>query len=277
MLLAKDGIPSASYTTLLKLLENFPSISLGLVEFIEICKPLHPRMYTISSSNIVDSSVVSISIKLEQEFASDDDSKNDSMNDSKNDDIIFTGVCSSYLKHSKIGDQFQVFIEPSKFRLPAVEIPVIMIGVGAGLAPFIGFIDEGNQLLENGRYSMDSIGDWWLFFGCRNKTKDYIYQELLESSMSVNGGCIKELQLAFSRDQKEKVYVQHLIEKNSEVMWKLISDQRARIYVCGGVQMGKAVRETFARIFTFYCSDKNGQKYLDDMLHKDEYVQELWG
>ena len=102
----------------------------------------------------------------------------------------------------------------------------------------------------------------------------------MNNSLIQNGGVLKELKLAFSRDQKQKIYVQHLIKKNSEKLFELISKENARIYVCGGVAMGKAVRNAFTEIFEFYKTQNNnitGPEYLDKLLKSDTYVQELWG
>ena len=165
-----------------------------------------------------------------------------------------------------------------KFKLPSHSIPVIMIGVGAGLAPFAAFIDEGDgEIQSKSQVTKKDYAEWWLFFGCRYKDGDYIYKEKLENSHNDKDGVLSQLKIAFSREQKKKVYVQHLIEQCREELWELISEKNARIYVCGGVAMGKAVRETFTKIFTFYAKSKDGHSYLDDLLKKDIYVQELWG
>eukprot|EP00483_Globobulimina_turgida_P004261 UN04270 len=153
-----------------------------------------------------------------------------------------------------------------------------MISVGAGLAPFAVFIDEGDASIQSkNKIKKKDYGEWWLFFGCRYKNGDYIYKEKLEKSYNDTNGVIDELKIAFSREQEKKVYVQHLVEESREELWQLINDKKAKIYVCGGVAMGKAVRETFTKIFTFYHKDKDGHKYLDNMLKRDLYVQELWG
>ena len=190
----------------------------------------------------------------------------------------FNGVCSNYFVQSKPESKFQFYMEDSKFKLPTHKIPVIMIGVGAGLAPFAAFIDEGDTSIKSkSKITKKDYAEWWLFFGCRYKVGDYIYKEKLEKSLNEEDGVLTELKVAFSREQKKKVYVQNLIEENQEKLWELINEKKARIYVCGGVAMGKAVRETFTKIFTFYDKSKNGQKYLDDLLKQDIYVQELWG
>eukprot|EP01084_Bolivina_argentea_P033068 61191_1 len=178
---------------------------------------------------------------------------------------------------AKTGEMFQFYIEKSKFKLPMTNVPVIMISIGAGLAPFVAFIDEGNSMIETGKVSKNDFGEWWLFFGCRYKNGDYIYKNKLENVYNDKNGVLNELKVAFSREQKQKVYVQDLIEKNKDRLWKLINETNAKIYVCGGVAMGRAVRETFVKIFEFYNKEKKGSEYLDHMIKRDNYIQELWG
>eukprot|EP01084_Bolivina_argentea_P043785 80633_1 len=274
------------HMTLIDVLNKYESIQIDLPSIIELLKPIQPRLYTIASSSTIDPNKVAICIKLEQEqglITKDDDDEKEDDDDKKEDDdekeeFKWSGICSNYLIQSKISDRFQYYIEESKFRLPAHGIPVIMIGVGAGLAPFAAFVDEADANISCGnKVKRTDYGDWWLFFGCRYKNGDYIYKDKLEKSYNSPNGCLKELQLAFSREQEKKVYVQHLIEKAQEELWELIHSKKARIYVCGGVAMGRSVRETFTKIFTFYDKSKNGHEYLDSLLKKDIYAQEeLW-
>ena len=189
----------------------------------------------------------------------------------------FEGVCSHYLFNSQVNDIFQVFIQASTFSLPATNVPVVMISSGAGLAPFKAFLQEGNEVIKSGKHKIDEFGEWWCIFGCRSVKIDYLYQEYLESSLISNGGCLKELKIAFSRDKEgKKVYVQDIIDQNSEKLWNLIHEQKGKVYVCGGVAMGKGVRAAFARVFDFYNKGK-GHEYLDELLKKNQFVQELWG
>lgn len=268
------------HVTLLDIMNQYKSIEIDLGSLIEILKPLQPRLYTICSSSVIDPNHVSICIKLEQEEriseATDDQKEPDDEDTSKN--FKFTGVCSNYFVQSKVNNLFQFYMEESKFKLPSHKVPVIMIGVGAGLAPFAAFIDEGDASIKSkSKITKQDFGEWWLFFGCRYKDGDYIYKEKLENSYNDEDGVLDKLKIAFSREQKKKIYVQNLIEDNREELWEIIHDKKARIYVCGGVAMGKAVRETFTKIFTFYDDSKDGHKYLDDLLKRDIYVQELWG
>lgn len=189
-------------------------------------------------------------------------------------------ICLLFYSHSqsKVESKFQCYMEPSKFNLPAASTPVIMIGPGAGVAPFAAFVDEGDVTIKSkSKICKKDYGDWWLFFGCRHKDGDYIYKDKLERSYNDPEGVLTHLKVAFSRDQGKKVYVQHLIEENQEELWTLIDEKGAMVFVCGGTAMGGAVRDTFKRIFTFYDKGKDGAAYLDQMLKDEMYIQELWG
>ena len=260
-----------THLTLVDVLQQFDSLQIDLASFIELMKPLQPRLYTIASSCILDPNSVSVCLKCELEDPLPGD-------DCGEPQYQWVGVQSRYLMQSKVESTFQCYMEPSKFVLPPPNVPVIMIGPGAGVAPFAAFVDEGDITIKSkGQYSKKDYADWWLFFGCRYKDKDYIYKEKLERSYQDEEGVLTELKVAFSREQEKKVYVQDLVEEHQEELWRLIDEKRGMVFVCGGVAMGGAVRDTFKKIFGFYCKGKDGTAYLDDMLKNEQYIQELWG
>lgn len=131
-------------------------------------------------------------------------------------------------KNPSLGEvKVPVFIRKSQFRLPTkAETPVIMVGPGTGLAPFRGFIQERQYLRDEGK----TVGDTILYFGCRKKSEDFIYKEELEKY--VEKGTLT-LKTAFSRDQKEKIYVTHLIEQDADLVWKVIGENKGHFYICG--------------------------------------------
>lgn len=108
-----------------------------------------------------------------------------------------------------------------------------MIGTGTGVAPFVGFVQHRELAQIGPSGSPNEESDWWLFFGCRNETKDFLYREELEGS--VERGALQKLTAAFSRDAEEVVYVQHrLVEHGAQVAdWLL--HRNTTIYVCGFV------------------------------------------
>jgi len=263
-----------THLTLLDVLSQFKSLQIDLASIVELLKPLQPRLYTIASSSVVDSESVSVCIKLELE----DPLPSTSDHGDAEREYQWQGLQSRYFMQSKVGSLFQCYMEPSKFILPAPSTPVIMIGPGAGVAPFAAFVDEGDAIIKSkSLYKKEDYGDWWLFFGCRYKDGDYIYKEKMERSLKDPDGVLTQFKVAFSREQDKKVYVQNLIEENQEELWRLIDEEKAKVFVCGGVSMGGSVRDTFKRIFGFYSKSKDGAAYLDRMLRDDTYVQELWG
>ena len=132
-----------------------------------------------------------------------------------------------------------VFIEPNKrFRLPAPDTPIIMIGPGTGIAPFRAFIEE--------RVEQGAGGDSWLFFGDRNADSDFLYQ--LEWLRHLKQNHLTRMDVAFSRDQRRKVYVQHRIAERAAEMYRWI-EKGAAIYVCGDAKrMAKDVHEALIAV-----------------------------
>jgi sulfite reductase (NADPH) flavoprotein alpha-component len=134
-----------------------------------------------------------------------------------------------------------VYLEANEnFRLTDEDSkPVIMIATGTGIAPFRGFLQDRNH--------RKATGDNWLFFGDRHAESDFLYQNELEDYLEK--GILTRLNTAFSRDQAEKIYVQHLMLENSKELFQWINDRDAEIYICGNKRtMGKDVRETLALI-----------------------------
>jgi sulfite reductase (NADPH) flavoprotein alpha-component len=150
------------------------------------------------------------------------------------------GVASDYLARLNEGDTVPVFIDPNtRFRLPEdSNRDVIMIGPGTGVAPFRAFVQERSVQGGEGRN--------WLFFGNPHFHSDFLYQT--EWQRALQDGQLQHLDLAFSRDQENKVYVQHrLLEKAAEVYAWIQGG--AHIYVCGDAnQMAKDVHQTLQEI-----------------------------
>ena len=149
------------------------------------------------------------------------------------------GVCSTYLADRSPGDEIAIYVRTSKnFRPPSdPTTPMIMIGPGTGIAPFRGFLQE--------RRALGHTGGNWLFFGEQHAATDYYYREEIEQMRA--DGFLTELDLAFSRDQREKVYVQHLMRNRGAQLWQWLQDG-AQLYVCGNADpMAKDVDRTLLR------------------------------
>ncbi|MCV7092445.1 bifunctional nitrate reductase/sulfite reductase flavoprotein subunit alpha [Mycobacterium interjectum] len=178
-------------------------------EWLRVLKRLQPRLYSISSSPKECPAEVHLTVSpVRYNFQG----------------VPRRGVCSTYLAARSPGDRVAVFLQQSSnFRPPAdPDTPMIMIGPGTGIAPFRGFLQE--------RRALGHTGPNWLFFGEQHAATDYYYRDEIEQMHA--DGLLTELDLAFSRDQREKVYVQHLMRKRGAQLWRWLQDG-AQLYVCG--------------------------------------------
>ncbi|CAG2174762.1 unnamed protein product, partial [Oppiella nova] len=210
--------------SIVHILEDLPSVKPPLDHLLELLPRLQPRYYSISSSpKLHPDSVHVTAVVVEYETGTNRVNK---------------GVATNWLKAKLPGSDnghkvlVPIFIRRSQFRLPAKpQTPVIMIGPGTGLAPFRGFIQERWHM----RQSDKPVGDTILYFGCRKKSEDYLYEE--ELTKWVADGTLTKLYAAFSRDQNHKIYVTHLLKNNMKEIWNIIGDKEGHIYVCGYVDM----------------------------------------
>jgi sulfite reductase (NADPH) flavoprotein alpha-component len=209
---------------LIDLFKEYPQQGLSVQDFIALLRPMPPRLYSIASSLSAHSDEVHLTVAVV---------RYDSFGRKRK------GVCSSYLAE-RVGETIPCYFHPNKnFKLPQnQEAPVIMVGPGTGIAPFRAFIEE--------RQTTGAPGKNWLFFGDRSQKTDYLYGNEWETYRK--DGILNELDLAWSRDQSEKVYVQHkMLEKGAE-LWKWLQDG-AVFYVCGDAsRMAKDVDQALRTI-----------------------------
>lgn len=181
------------------------------------------------------------------------------------------GVASTFLAdRRKVGDKARIYIKPNRhFGLPAEgATPIIMIGAGTGVAPYRGFIEER---AENG-----DTGASWLFFGERNFSNDFLYQ--LEWQDHLEAGTLSRIDVAFSRDQPEKIYVQHRLWERRDELLKWIDDG-AHIYVCGDEKgMAKDVDATLVRILaeTAKGDEDAGRAKLKELAKAGRYQRDVY-
>jgi sulfite reductase (NADPH) flavoprotein alpha-component len=217
----QQELPLYSY---LKKQVNLQSIREG---DLSRARPLMPRFYSIASSQSLYPNQMHLLVTLE-EFFDDEGEK-------------MMGVGSEYL-FSELGlnDLVQFKLFPNEhFRLPDPTVPVIMIGPGTGLAPFKAFLEE--------RIHQNAPGKTWLFFGERNRSSHFYYEDFL-TGLEKKGQL--ELSLAFSRDGAQKVYVQDKLREQKEKLFNYLDDG-AVLYICGDAKMmAKGVTETLEMLYS---------------------------
>jgi len=211
---------------LLDLLEDFPFV-FAPQEFVEVLRSFPARLYSISSSQSAVGDEVHITVATVRYTRRERER---------------SGACSSYLADQiDIDSKVSVFIEKNPaFKLPAnEETPVILVGAGTGVAPYRAFLQH--------REANNQKGKTWLFFGERSFHSDFLYQ--VEWQKLLKDGYLEKIDVAFSRDQDQKVYVQHrLIEKQKEIFEWL--GRGANIYLCGDMKhMARDVQNAMLRIF----------------------------
>jgi sulfite reductase (NADPH) flavoprotein alpha-component len=193
---------------IIDLLLDFPSVTFTPAEFVSHLRKLQPRLYSISSSIHAFPEQVHLTIAAV---------RYESFNRKRK------GVCSTFLA-DRVNGSVPVFVQVSKgFRLPASgDTPIIMVGPGTGIAPFRAFLHDRRVSGAKGRN--------WLFFGDQKASTDFLYKEELEAMLA--DGHLTRLDTAFSRDQAQKVYVQHRMVENAAELYNWLEDG-AHFYVCG--------------------------------------------
>jgi sulfite reductase (NADPH) flavoprotein alpha-component len=194
----------------LDLVEHAPAKLDDPQQLFKLLPRLAPRLYSISSSQALLHTQIDLSVRVV---------KYESHGRNR------AGVCSSHIgERTPKGGILPIFIHSNQlFRLPFdPEVPVIMVGPGTGVAPFRAYLQH--KQAGCGRWPM------WLFFGDQRASQDFLYREDFENW--VKDGILNRLDTAFSRDQKEKIYVQQRIRENSAELWRWL-ERGAYFYVCG--------------------------------------------
>jgi sulfite reductase (NADPH) flavoprotein alpha-component len=195
---------------IIDLLVAYPHPRVSPEQFVACLKKLQPRLYSISSSLKAHSGEAHLTVALV---------RYESLNRARK------GVCSSFLaERAQAADCLPVFVHANKnFRLPADgSRPVIMVGPGTGIAPFRAFLHERKATGARGRN--------WLLFGEWHEQTSFFYRDELQSML--REGSLTQLHTAFSRDQEEKVYVQHRMLEHARELFDWL-ENGAHFYVCG--------------------------------------------
>jgi len=246
------------------ILEDLPSCKPPVDHILELLPRLQPRFYSIASSaKLHPNSVHVCGVVVEYNTPTGRVNK---------------GVATTWLREKVPGPEGEeeprvpVFVRRSQFRLPnRPQTPVIMIGPGTGLAPFRGFIQERAWQKSQGK----PVGPTLLYFGCRNKAQDYIYQTELEGWQEEG---LLSLYTAFSRDQEQKRYVTHCLRETGAEVWQLLQ-QGAHLYVCGDAKMmAKDVRNIIVDICKHNgaMEDAEAETFVKKLESQKRYSADVW-
>jgi sulfite reductase (NADPH) flavoprotein alpha-component len=221
-----------------------------------IFRKLPPRLYSIASSPLAHPDQVHLTVAAVRYETHGRSRK---------------GVCSTYLADLvKPGDHAEVFVQPNKnFRLPADgSVPIIMVGPGTGIAPFRAFVEH--------RAALGGSGKNWLFMGDQHYLYDFLYQ--LEWQEYLKNGSLHRLDVAFSRDQPEKVYVQHRMKERAKDLYAWL-EQGAHFYVCGDAsRMAADVHEALVSTVETQGgkSREAAEAYLEDLKKSKRYQRDVY-
>ena len=251
-----EGPPELADADLLDLLQTFPSVSPSLPGLLKSLDRLQPRLYSIASSSKAHPREVHLTVSAVRW---------------NNNDRTRTGIGSCYLADfAKPGDVIPVFVQKSHgFGPPADDgAPAIMVGPGTGIAPFRAFLEE--------REARGAKGRNWLFFGDQKRITDFLYEDQIVDWQ--RRGVLTRLDLAFSRDQAEKIYVQTRMWENAAELWAWL-EQGAHFYVCGDAKrMAKDVEDTLLRIATEHGgkSAAEARTWLDGLARVGRYQRDVY-
>ncbi|MFC1439947.1 bifunctional nitrate reductase/sulfite reductase flavoprotein subunit alpha [Streptacidiphilus sp. N1-10] len=232
------------------------SLDITAQEWAELLKGLQPRLYSISSSPLAHPDQPRITVSV---------LRYDGLHGQRR-----KGVASTYLADRSPGGEVSVFVRRSPhFRPPAdPATPMIMVGPGTGVAPFLGFLEERRARGHSGRN--------WLFFGEQRRGTDFYYREELEEFH--RQGVLTRLDLAFSRDQRAKVYVQDRMREHGAQLWSWLQEG-AQLYVCGDAnRMAKDVQQTLVDIAAAHggLGPAEAAAYVEQLAADRRYLRDVY-
>jgi sulfite reductase (NADPH) flavoprotein alpha-component len=224
-------------------------------DVVKLLMPIAPRLYSVSSSPAAHGeNEIHITV-AKNAFLSQDEQR--------------WGLCSEFLGDLPVGSAITFYVHKDKnFKLPAADKDVIMIGPGTGVAPFRSFLAERDATGANGRN--------WFFFGEQHFTTDFLYQTEIQNY--VETGVLTNIDLAFSRDQQEKVYVQHRIKEKAGEFFQWI-DGGASVYISGTKDpMSKDVEQTLLQVIQEHGkkTTEEAHQYLEQLKKEGRYEKDVY-
>jgi len=251
----RDGLADYLWgRELIDLFFEFPQEGISAESFIGLLRPMPPRLYSIASSIKAHAEEVHLTVAIVRYDG----------HGRKRE-----GVCSSYLA-DRVGDRIPCYFHPNKnFKLPQDgDVPIIMVGPGTGIAPFRSFVEE--------RRAMGARGKNWLFFGDRSSKTDYLYGD--EWEQYHKDGLLTDLDLAWSRDQAEKEYVQHKMLAKGKEIWAWLQEG-AIFYVCGDAsRMAKDVDAALRQIALNEGNmpEEDAAKWVKSLQKERRYLKDVY-
>ncbi|TDZ77709.1 Nitrate reductase [Mycobacteroides salmoniphilum] len=239
----------------LDVLHEFP-IRADIDEWQRVLIRLTPRQYSISSSPLVSPKSVALTVSIVRYRGPDGSARG--------------GVGSTFLADRAQTLPVPIFLQRSPhFRPPGTsDTPMIMIGPGTGIAPFRGFLQE--------RRALGHTGPNWLFFGDQHRTQHFYYREELDGFL--RDGSLRRLDLAFSRDQQKRIYVQHRMMEQGAQMWRWLAEG-AHLYVCGDAsRMAKDVDGALLTIAQKHgrLSGEEALEFRKGLVAEKRYVRDVY-
>ncbi|WP_280300425.1 bifunctional nitrate reductase/sulfite reductase flavoprotein subunit alpha [Nocardia neocaledoniensis] len=237
-------------------LRDFP-VRTDLVDWLGTLKKLQPRQYSISSSPLTDPDEVQLTVGVVR------------YGEPSGDTARRGGVCSTFLA-DRAGAEVPIFLQRAPHFRPPLDpsTPMIMVGPGTGIAPFRGFLQE--------RRAVGATGRNWLFFGDQHAAQNFYYRTELEDMF--RSGFLTRLDLAFSRDQRERIYVQHRMIEHGAELWAWLRDG-AHFYVCGdAARMAKDVDDTLLRIAQIHgkLDEAGALAFKKQLVAEKRYVRDVY-
>ena len=224
------------------------------IEIIKILEPIAPRLYSISSSPEAHPGEVHITV---------------AKNCFKINNEVKYGLASEFLSLLNEDNELQFYVSPNNnFRLPEEDKNIIMIGPGTGIAPFRSFLWERDSTVASGKN--------WLFFGDQHFICDFLYQTEIQNFVETN--LLTRIDTAFSRDQQEKIYVQHKIQKNGAEFFEWLQ-AGSYVYLCGAKEpMSNDVEQAILQVIETFGerSKEEAKQYLENLKEEGRYLTDVY-
>ncbi|GIY20024.1 methionine synthase reductase [Caerostris extrusa] len=259
--------------SILDILMTYQSCNPPVEKLLEHLPCLKPRFYSVASSPLQDNKsfkIVFNVLKISNERGRYKDRE---------------GVCTDGMSNLSLGcNEFSIFtymgVNIYFYPPDNLKFPIIMVGPGTGVAPFIGFLQHREKQLETVH---NNCGESWLFYGCRYKDKDFLYRSELYRLQSA--GILSHLKISHSREEPlpsniTSRYVHESIKQNSDAIAAAVCGAGGRIFICGdGKHMAKDVEQAFTEVFQLYnnFSASEAKEYVHTLKAEKRYVCDVWG